>query len=143
MEKVFEFDSSPDHHPAEAVIITCFDNRIYKVRKAFVKQLGFKHPDVVEVAGGIKAITQGSDAERKFIFEQIRISIALHHARKIVLMPHRDCGAYGGSKNFITQEAEYAFQSEEMEKAAGLLKKEFPGMPVESYLLDFDGAHRA
>jgi carbonic anhydrase len=143
MEKVFNFISSKDEYVADACIITCFDNRIYKVRKAFAKKLGLKHPDVVELAGGIKVITQGNEEKRELALDQIRTSKALHHADRVILMPHRDCGAYGGSEKFGDQQAEYAFQANEMEKATAIIKKAFPAMNVESYLLDFDGVHRA
>ena len=142
MQQIFSFNSPQDHYTADAIIITCYDNRIFNVRKAFVRDhLKLERPDVVEVAGGIKNITQGNDAERALMLEQIRIAMTLHHAKRVILMPHRDCGAYGGSKQFANAEAEYEFHAGEMAKAMEIIKKAFPDIAVEGYLLDFDGVH--
>ncbi len=143
MEKVFEFISPKAEYTADATVITCIDKRFYSARKAFIKALKLKNPDVVEIAGAIKDITHGSEEEAAFVLKQIRISTKLHHSRRVILLPHRDCGAYGGSEELGDQATEYKVQADEIAKATLIIQKAFPEVSVESYFLDFDGAHRA
>jgi carbonic anhydrase len=105
MEKVFSFDSPHEYYTADACVVWCFDDRFYKLLKAFGKSKGAKHIDLVKVAGGAKALgvpTNGPSpdrAARDFLLAQIKTSIRLHGTKRIILMTHRDCGAYECAKS--------------------------------------------
>jgi carbonic anhydrase len=145
MEKVFHFDSDRSHYSADAAVLCCFDERIRTAVQKFLKKQGITRPDMILVAGGAKTLASpASDFERDFIVGQIGLSIKLHGTRRVLLMTHSDCGAYGGLAKFeadTKREAEY--HEREMARAAALVRRAFPEVAVECYFVSFDGIWRA
>jgi carbonic anhydrase len=146
-EPLFKFESSKEHYTADACVVWCFDDRFYKLLKAFGKQEGFVHIDLVKIAGGAKALasTDGASPDRDFVLNQIKTSVRLHGTKRVVLMLHRDCGAYGGSKRFADADAEKMELVKQLHQAQDLVKKELPdvdGLVVDAYFTDFDGLYK-
>jgi carbonic anhydrase len=144
MNKAFSFESSPEHYHADACIVWCFDDRFYKVLKGYGKEKGAKHIDLVKVAGGAKALAVSPSEpspERDFLLNQIKTSIRLHGAKRIILMTHRDCGAYGGSKAFADSDAERAAHEAQLAAARDFVAAELPDVIVEPLFADFDGLY--
>jgi carbonic anhydrase len=142
MQKTVSFDSPKEHYAADACVVWCFDDRFYQLLKAFGKQEKFKNIDLVKVAGGAKALAGGPSPERDFLLNQIKTSARLHGTTRVILMTHRDCGAYGGSKSFADSGAEKNAHEEQLKSAADFTKHEMVGLSVEAYFADFDGLYR-
>ena len=142
-EPFVAFDSQEGHYTADACVVWCFDDRFYRLLKAFGKQEGFAHIDLVKVAGGAKALAGDASPERDFVLDQIKKSAALHGTKRVILMLHRDCGGYGGSKQFADAGAEKAFFAGQLDRARDHVKRELPDMQVDAVFADFDGLHRA
>ena len=108
MELLVKFESLKEHYTADACVVWCFDDRFYKLLKAFGKQEGFAHIDLVKIAGGAKALAsvESASPDHDFVLNQIKTSARLHGTKRVILMLHRDCGAYGGSKSFADLDAE-------------------------------------
>lgn len=140
-EPVVKFDSPKEHYTANACVVWCFDDRFYKLLKAFGKQEGFGHIDLVKVAGGAKALAGDASPERDFLLGQIKASVRLHGTSHIILMLHRDCGAYGGSGHFPDADAEKKELMHQLRVAQDFVKKEFPGLIVDASFADFDGLY--
>lgn len=141
-DSVVKFESPKEHYTADACIFWCFDDRFWKLRKRFIEALGFKSVDVVQAAGGAKALAGGDTPERQFLLGQLDASIRLHHTKCVILMVHIDCGAYGGSKQFKAIEDEYAHHTEELAKAHAFISGKYPELEVERYIADFEGLRR-
>lgn len=145
MESILKFESSKEHYTADACVVWCFDDRFYKLLKAFGKQQGWKNIDLVKVAGGAKALAGEPSPERDFLLNQIKLSIKLHGTKRVVLMTHRDCGAYGGSKNFPIQsdglDAERLHHEEQLKTGAHFVMNEILDVAVNAYFADFDGLY--
>ena len=140
-EPVIKFQSSKEHYTADACVVWCFDDRFYKLLKAFGKQENFKNIDLVKIAGGAKALGGEAGPDRDFVLGQLKASIRLHGTKRVVLMLHRDCGAYGGSKNFPDANAELEHHTARLKAAKDLLGKEV-NVPVDMYFADFDGLYK-
>jgi carbonic anhydrase len=140
-EPIVKFDSPKEHYTANACVVWCFDDRFYKLLKAFGKHEGFAHIDLVKVAGGAKALAGDASTDRDFILNQIKTSVRLHGTDHIILMLHRDCGAFGGSKNFADADAEKKELSEKLQHAADFIKGELPDIKVDAYFADFSGLY--
>ena len=142
MQKVFHFDCPRELYVSDAAVVWCFDNRCNLVLGKFLRRLGIEKSDRIMVAGGAKCLAspdQG-DPDREFVLKQIRLSIALHQTRRVVLMLHSDCGAYGGLAAFGDDaRVEAEKQAQELRKAAAALRGVFPELQVESYFVDFEG----
>jgi carbonic anhydrase len=141
MAKVFHFDSPRDVYVADTAVVWCFDDRVNLVLGKFLRRLGVQKADRIVVAGGAKCLAAPSDdPDRDFVLKQIRLSIALHQTRRIVLMLHSDCGACGGLAAFGGDtRLESEKQSEELRTAIATVREMFPELQVEGYFVDFEG----
>ena len=141
MRKVFHFDSPPDPYVADAAVLCCFDHRINRAVRKFLKKQTIERADMIIVAGGAKTLASPrNDFEQDFILEQVRMSIRLHQTRRVLVMSHSDCATYGGLAHFKgDRAAEAAHHRTELLRAAELVAKNFPGVSVEPYFVNFDG----
>ncbi|OGE25531.1 hypothetical protein A3C26_02370 [Candidatus Daviesbacteria bacterium RIFCSPHIGHO2_02_FULL_39_12] len=113
-------------HKAEAVVVTCIDFRLQEIINKWIsKYLQPKTYDRVAWAGGVKNLDQ--------ILEQVEISQRLHHIKKVVLINHEDCGAYG-------QEDTAQKHAEDLTSAKTKIQEQFPNLETETYYLHLDGA---
>jgi carbonic anhydrase len=75
-------------HNCDAFAVMCMDFRFQRYFDEWLlKNLGHGNYDRVSFAGGVKSWD--------IIFSQLEISKRLHHSKKVVLINHEDCGAYG------------------------------------------------
>ena len=123
-------------YQAAALVLRCFDARF--------RHVGFEYVDVVSVAGGGKILASPEEAsDRAFLLREIATSRHLHNTQRVLVMTHRDCGAYGGETRFQgDEEAEFTFHVADHAKARTVLAAEFPYMRVETYFLDTHGVYR-
>ena len=97
MQKLFHFDAPREKYQCDAAVVWCFDNRFDAGFRKFLKRIGVYNSDPIKIAGGAKSLASPDhEGDREFVIEQIRKSIRLHGANRVVLMLHSDCGAYGG-----------------------------------------------
>jgi len=142
MKKVFHFESSRERYQCDAAILWCFDNRFDLAFRKFLKRIGINNSDPIKIAGGAKCLaTPELETEREFVLEQIRKSMNLHGTRRVILMVHSDCGAYGGLAGGFggNAQAEAAHHQRELALAAVNLLKAIPGIEVQGYFVDFEG----
>lgn len=141
MKKIFHFDSEAAPYVADAAVLTCFDYRVNRVVRKFLKKQGIEKMDMIVVAGGAKTLASPrNDFEQDFILEQVRMSIRLHQTKRVLLTCHSDCATYGGLAFYNgDRSAEAKHHAEELRRAAELVLANFPEVQVERYLLDFEG----
>lgn len=139
-EYTVHFPISRDHYTSDACIVWCFDARFSALLDRFIKEQAIGHPDVVKIAGGVQGIVaEGLDAGRESLLGQIEKSIGLHHTKRVILMAHSECGAYGGA-------TDQELYHNELKKGVAIVR-EFLKMKkldarVEAYFADFNGLMR-
>jgi hypothetical protein len=146
MKKVFHFNAPRERYQCDAAIIWCFDNRFDLGFRKFLKRVGVANSDPIKIAGGAKSLASpDQEGDREFVLEQIRKSIRLHGTRRVILMLHSDCGAYGGLAEGFAGDAraEAEFHHAELRRAAENLRKAIPGVEVDAYFMDFEGVWSA
>lgn len=144
MRRVFHFDVPRDQYAADAAVVMCFDLRFNLAFHKFLTSIGASNHDLIKVAGGAKCLASpDNEAEREFVLEQIRKSMRLHRTRRIILMVHADCGAYGGAAAFRDEGAEVAHHEAELQRASQLLRGAIADVEVEAYFVDFEGVWKA
>lgn len=84
--------------------------------------------DMISVAGVAKDIVENKD--NSFVLNQIVLSVKLHQIKKVILLHHLDCGAYGGHAGFTDLAQELAKHQSEMQTAAASIKEKFPQLEV-------------
>lgn len=142
MKKVFHFESPRERYECDAAIVWCFDNRFDLGFRKFLKKIGVQFSDPIKIAGGAKSLASPDrETDREFVLEQIRKSIHLHQTRRVILMLHSDCGAYGGLAGGFGGDvrAEIEHHKRELRRAAASLRREIPGIAVDGYFVDFEG----
>lgn len=142
MNKIISFPSPKEHYQADALIIGCIDDRFSSSLEKFMEMQGFKNKDVVKVAGGAKALTGSpSDPDFSFLMKQIQTSLNLHNPKKVIIVTHSDCGAYGGLSAFGNDsKLEMDKHSNDLLRAKENLEKSLPkGISIQAIFLDFEG----
>lgn len=137
MKKILDHKGDKNHYTSDACIVWCFDARFSALLEKFVKEKGFQNVDLVRIAGGAKDLAAPErEADREYVQDQLRKSIALHRTKQVVLMVHNECGAYGGK-------TEADFYVRELQRAREMFKKYFQAVnidvPIALYYADFDG----
>jgi Putative carbonic anhydrase len=141
MRKLFHFDSPREKYRCDAAIVWCFDNRFDLGFRKFLKRIGVQYSDPIKIAGGAKCLASPSqESDREFVLEQIRTSIRLHGTRRVILMLHSDCGAYGGLEAFNGDtQAEADHHRDELKLAKASLAAAIPDIHVDAYFVNFEG----
>ncbi|MDO8576919.1 MAG: hypothetical protein Q7R82_01110 [Candidatus Daviesbacteria bacterium] len=110
-----------NNHSCKAVIITCIDFRFQEfINNWIASNFPPKTFDRVAIAGGVFNFD--------YVSKQTEISKRLHHIKKVVLINHEDCEAYGEAG---TPEK----HSEDLKNAAEKIKQQYPDIFVETYYL--------
>jgi hypothetical protein len=142
LKRVFHFDSPREWYVCDAAVLSCFDHRFDSGFRMFLQRIGVVNPDHIRVAGGANYLAApGSDSDRGFVLDQIRKSVRLHGTRRVILMAHSDCGAYGRLEGGFRgdAQAEAAHHQRELARAAATLTEAIPGLEVQAYFIDFEG----
>lgn len=137
------FDTPREPYTSDATVLACFDARFDVALRKVLRRMGLRNPDVIRVAGGPRTLTAlGSPLERVVVLEQVRLSRRLHGARRVVLVGHSDCGAYGGLAATFADDAdrERTFLRRELRLAAGALHDGLGAVEVTTCFLGFDRA---
>ena len=142
MKKVFHFESSRERYQCDGAVLWCFDNRSDLGFRKFLKRLGINNSAPIKIAGGAKCLASPElETDREFVLDQIRKSMSLHGTKRVILMVHSDCGAYGGLAGGFAgdTQAEAAHHQRELALAATNLLEAIPGIEVQGYFVDFEG----
>ena len=112
-------------HTTDAIVVHCIDFRFQKNLDVWLLgRFGHDNYDRVSLAGGV--------FDFYTILKQVEISNRLHKIKKVVLINHEDCGAYGA-------EGTYARHKSDLEEAERKIEALFPDLDVETYYLHLDG----
>ena len=124
-------------HTCTSLLMQCMDFRFGRKMKEFMEQNGLMgDADLVSVAGAAKNIV--NPETRAFALRQIEISKTLHEMKKVHLVNHTDCGAYGGHQAFADEQAEYAKLTGDLKEARDIVKAKFPELEVILWLAHID-----
>jgi carbonic anhydrase len=122
-------------HTCSTVLIKCMDFRLTRDVYAWLEKKGLVNDcDMISVAGAAKDIVENSQG---YVCSLIKLSIELHRIKKVILMQHMDCGAYGGSTAFQNKAEEIAKHKAEVNKAREIIAGQYPKIEIESYLVSF------
>jgi hypothetical protein len=124
--------------------LTCIDYRLVDDGVAFFDSHGLKgdYDDVALAGASLAAVSAKFPSSNKAFWDHVNIAKTLHHIKKVVVLDHRDCGAYKiafGDKFAGERAAETAQHKGVMLQMQALLKKKHPDLASEFYLMALDG----
>ena len=109
----------------DAVVVHCIDFRFQKYLDPWIqKHFGHDNYNRVSLAGGVLKFD--------IILSQVEISDGLHKIKKVILINHEDCGAYGKMGTFERHK-------HDLQEAEHKIEALFPNLDVEIYYLHLDG----
>lgn len=129
---------------AEALALTCMDYRLVDDAVKFFDGLHLTNEyDQVSLAGAsLGAVSPKFPSSNAAFWDHVGIAKTLHHIKKVIVVDHRDCGAYKvafGGKFAAAPAAETAQHKEVMAKFKKALAKKHPDLGAEFYLMALDG----
>ncbi|HKD24214.1 MAG TPA: carbonic anhydrase [Rhizomicrobium sp.] len=138
------FASARASGDVDALALTCIDYRLVGSGVQLLDSLGLtKDFDQVALAGASLAATSDKFPSANAAFwDQLDIARQLHHVRRLVVVDHRDCGAYKVvfGKDFASNApAEDAQHLAVMQKVKAELAQKHPELTSEYYLMALDG----
>jgi len=123
-------------HECEALVITCIDFRFWEATlTGFAKEseenegLGIKHLDPKTVPGVCKGVAQGDEKATSEIRRVIDIALEKHHIKRVVIVHHSSCGAYG----INDKKAEFETQCANLKKGAKILASSYPALSFSAF----------
>lgn len=131
--KLYSVDLKP-RVPVAAVY--CLDHRFVQQHQDFiVKELGVPFYTPYSYPAGPRVYLD-IETRNVFLGALEKVSIDHHKIRRIILIAHRDCRAYGGSVNFKSLEEERATHERDLRLAREKLNGKFPEVDVELYYME-------
>ncbi len=130
---------------AEAILLSCMDYRVIEHMAAFMKTKGLegKYDQVVLAGASLGVVSDKFESWHDVFWEHLDIAIKLHKVHELIVIDHRDCGAYKlalGEAAVAAPGDETAAHAATLRSFAKLVRDRSPSLPVEAYLMALDGA---
>lgn len=128
----------------DALLLSCMDFRLMDDVERYMSGRGLadKYDHIVLAGASLGAITKKFPAWNKTFWEHLDIAIKLHSIQKVIVMDHRDCGAYKvvlGEDFAKDPEKETTAHATQLKTLGGLIRKKYPKLEVELLLMALDG----
>jgi carbonic anhydrase len=129
---------------AAALLLTCMDYRLTDETVAYMDGRGLhdSYDHVVLAGASLGALTDKYPEWGKAFRDHVAIAKALHHIHKVIVIDHRDCGAY---KTFLGEAAvkdlatETATHATYLRRLRDAIKADHPDLEVELGIMGLDG----
>lgn len=128
----------------DALLLCCMDYRLVDDVTAYMTGRGLKdnYDQIILAGASLGALTDHRKDWGVTFFQHVDVAKQLHHIRRVMIMDHRDCGAY---KVFLgldlkdDRAKETAVHAEHLQKLAQMIKGKHPDLEVELLLMALDG----
>ncbi|WP_431855179.1 carbonic anhydrase [Azospirillum sp.] len=141
--------ATPIRHAAaagdvEALLLSCMDYRLVDDTARYMDGRGMtnKYDHVILAGASLGAITEKEPTWGQTFWRHVEVAKTLHHIKKVIVMDHRDCGAY---KVFLGQDLkddrakETAVHGEVLGKLGMMIREKHPDLGVELLIMALDG----
>lgn len=128
----------------DVLLLSCMDYRLINDLATFMDSRGLQgNYDQVILAGASLGVltTKMPDWGRTF-WEHLDTAIQLHQIKKVMVVDHRDCGAYKlllGDAAVKDLATELATHTDQLHKLRALIKAKHPDLEVELGLMELTG----
>lgn len=146
LPEVFKSMSLKEDHNAEVLLLTCIDFRFFDEVEECIKAkgLGGKFDHVIVAGAELGPVIDFPPDPKlhwqQFFLEHLQLSRQLHCIKKVLVLGHRDCGAYKKFKllpeDNVDPETERLTHELQARKLANLISVHQPGLEFEAHLLE-------
>lgn len=128
----------------DVFLLSCMDYRLMDDIERYMSGRGLrdKYDHVILAGASLGAITDKFPAWNKTFWEHLDIAIKLHNIHTVMIMDHRDCGAYKvvlGEAHAKDPKTEKDTHSAQLKKLRDMIAKKYPKLKVETLLMGLDG----
>lgn len=132
----------------DALLLSCMDFRLMDDIERYMSGRGLrdKYDHIVLAGASLGAITDKYPAWNKTFWEHLDIAIKLHNIHTVIVMDHRDCGAYKvilGPSHAKDSNVERDVHAVQLRKLRGMVNEKYPQLKIETLLMALDGAVEA
>jgi carbonic anhydrase len=128
----------------DALLLSCMDYRLIDETERYMTGRGLrnKYDHIVIAGASLGAITPKYPSWNNTFWEHLDAAISLHQIHTVMVMDHRDCGAYRlilgaeHAKDLKTEKDTHAVQLKELKSQ---INKKQPKLKVEMLLMSLDG----
>lgn len=129
---------------AKTLLLSCMDYRLMDEIERYMLRRGLYHNyDHIVLAGAsLGAITDKYPSWSRTFWDHLDLSVKLHNIHTVMVMDHRDCGAYREllgqdySKNSQKETAEHKTM---LARLKNMILKKYPNIEVETLLMNLNG----
>lgn len=128
---------------AEVLLLSCMDYRLISDVTRYMAGQGYddNYDQVILAGASLAAVTDKFLDWNQTFWQHLEIAIQLHGITKLLVMDHRDCGAYKVifNKDFAQDPvAETMIHAEVMKKLDQQVAQKYPALVREYYLMSLD-----
>lgn len=132
----------------EALLLSCMDYRLIDETERYMSGRGLrnKYDHVILAGASLGALTDKYPAWNKTFWEHLDVAINLHGIHKVIVIDHRDCGAYKvvlGEDFAKDQAKETKVHASKLQELKKQIKQKQPKLEVELLLMDLSGTVEA
>lgn len=95
--KELEADCDPSHE-ADVLLLTCIDFRFFL--EISQRMRGIKYDHVILAGAALGAVVDAKPHWNQTFLDHLGLAVELHTIKRVLVMEHRECGAYGPAPGF-------------------------------------------
>lgn len=128
----------------DILLLSCMDYRLMEEIDHYMTIAGLTHHyDHIILAGASLGATNTKYPDwGKTFWEHLQVALDLHHIHKVMIMDHKDCGAYKvilGEDAVKTPDLEVKAHSTQLNSLKKQILTQYPKLEVEMLLMSLDG----
>jgi carbonic anhydrase len=128
----------------EILLLSCMDYRLVDEVTRYMDSRGLtnKYDQVILAGAALGATTEKYPAWGQTFWEHLDVAMTLHKIKKVMVINHRDCGAFKvilGKDLAKDPTAETAIHAEVLQRLSGAIRQKHPNLEVELLLMALDG----
>jgi carbonic anhydrase len=128
----------------EALLLSCMDFRLVDDTARYMKTRGLtgKYDHIILAGAALGALTEKFPAWNQTFLDHVSVAIDLHKIQKVMVLDHRDCGAYKVilGQDFAKDPAkETAIHAEQLKQLRKMIQAKYPTLAVELLLMALNG----
>jgi carbonic anhydrase len=132
----------------EALLLSCMDYRLMDDIEKYMSGRGLrdKYDHIILAGASLGAVTPKYPAWNQTFWEHLDVAIKLHDIHKVIVMDHRDCGAYKvilGADKVADAKMEKDVHTVQLKQLKAAINKKYPKLEVEMLLMALDGKAEA
>ena len=128
----------------DALLLSCMDFRLMDNIEQYMAGRGLRdnYDHLILAGASLGALTEKYPAWNRTFWDHLDVAIKLHNNKTVLVMDHRDCGAYKvilGEDFGKMPEKETKVHAEHLKKLKSAIAKKYPALKVETLLMALDG----